>query len=215
MKITPDIVLKAYATGVFPMSEGRDDPEMFWVDPEQRGILPLDGFHLSRRLHRTVRQDDYDLRIDSAFDAVMNACAAPNSGRWSTWINHEIQELFTELHRRGFAHSVEVWRDGELTGGLYGIALGAAFFGESMFSHRTDASKIALVHLVGRLRSGGFQLLDTQFITDHLRQFGAVEIPRRDYHSRLASALSVAGDFWLSGRSLSAASILQSITQTS
>ena len=215
MKITADIVLKAYATGVFPMSEGRDNREMFWVDPEQRGILPLDSFHLSRRLRRTVRQDGYDLRIDSAFGAVMNACAAPASGRWSTWINHEIQDLFTELHRRGFAHSVEIWRNGELAGGLYGIALGAAFFGESMFSRRTDASKIALVHLVGRLRAGGFQLLDIQFITDHLRQFGAIEIPRRDYHSRLASALSGAGDFWLSGRSLSASSILQSITQTS
>ena len=215
MKITADIVLKAYATGVFPMSEGRDNREMFWVDPEQRGILPLDSFHLSRRLRRTVRQDGYDLRIDSAFGAVMNACAAPASGRWSTWINHEIQDLFTELHRRGFAHSVEIWRNGELAGGLYGIALGAAFFGESMFSRRTDASKIALVHLVGRLRAGGFQLLDIQFITDHLRQFGAIEIPRRDYHSRLASALSGAGDFWLSGRSLSASLILQSITQTS
>jgi leucyl/phenylalanyl-tRNA--protein transferase len=215
MKITADIVLKAYATGVFPMSEGRDNREMFWVDPEQRGILPLDSFHLSRRLRRTVRQDGYDLRIDSAFGAVMNACAAPASGRWSTWINHEIQDLFTELHRRGFAHSVEIWRNGELAGGLYGIALGAAFFGESMFSRRTDASKIALVHLVGRLRAGGFQLLDIQFITDHLRQFGAIEIPRQDYHSRLVSALSGAGDFWLSGRSLSASSILQSITQTS
>jgi leucyl/phenylalanyl-tRNA--protein transferase len=197
------------------MSEGRDDGHMFWVDPEQRGILPLDGFHLSRRLRRTVRQGGYEIRINTAFEAVMNACAASASGRWTTWINHEIQDLFTALNGRGFAHSLEVWRDDELAGGLYGIALGGAFFGESMFSRRTDASKIALVHLVGRLKSGGFQLLDTQFITDHLRQFGAVEISRDDYHSRLVPALSVAGDFWLSGRSLSAESILQSITQTS
>ncbi len=215
MRITADIVLKAYASGVFPMSEGRDNPEMFWVDPEMRGILPLDGFHLPRRLRRTVRREIFDIRTDSAFSDVMNACAAPASGRWTTWINHEIQTLFTELHERGFAHSVEAWMDDELVGGLYGIALGAAFFGESMFSRRTDASKVALVHLVGRLRLGGFQLLDTQFITDHLRQFGAVEISREAYHSRLAPALSVAGDFWLSGKSLSTDSILQSITQTS
>ena len=215
MRITADIGLKAYASGVFPMSEGRDNPEMFWVDPEMRGILPLDGFHLPRRLRRTVRREIFDIRTDSAFSDVMNACAAPASGRWTTWINHEIQTLFTELHERGFAHSVEAWMDDELVGGLYGIALGAAFFGESMFSRRTDASKVALVHLVGRLRLGGFQLLDTQFITDHLRQFGAVEISREAYHSRLAPALSVAGDFWLSGKSLTTDSILQSITQTS
>jgi len=202
MKITPDIVLKAYATGIFPMSEGRDNREMFWVDPEQRGILPLDGFHLPRRLRRTVRGD-------------LTACASPATGRWTTWINREIQDLFTELHHRGHAHSVEAWAGDELVGGLYGIALGGAFFGESMFNRRTDASKVALVHLVGRLHMGGFELLDTQFITDHLRQFGAVEISRDSYHSRLESALSLAGDFWLSGKSLSSASILQSITQTS
>jgi leucyl/phenylalanyl-tRNA--protein transferase len=215
MKITPDIVLQAYATGVFPMSEGRENSEMFWVDPEQRGILPLDGFHLSRRLRRTVRRETYEIVIDRAFEAVMTACASPATGRWTTWINHEIQDLFMALHRRGHAHSVEAWAGGELVGGLYGIALGGAFFGESMFSRRTDASKVALAHLVGRLLGGGFVLLDTQFITDHLRQFGAVEISRDDYRSRLEAALLVAGDFWLSGRSLSSASVLQSITQTS
>ena len=215
MQITPDIVLKAYATGIFPMSEGRDEPEMFWVDPEKRGILPLDEFHLSRRLRRTVRQSPFTIRIDSAFEQVMIACAAPASGRWTTWINNEIQELFTTLHHRGFAHSVEAWEGEELVGGLYGIALGAAFFGESMFSRRTDASKIVLVHLVARLQAASFVLLDTQFITDHLRQFGAVEISRAEYHSRLSLALSEYSAFSLSGRSLSSAAVLQSITQTS
>ncbi|MDA1101444.1 MAG: leucyl/phenylalanyl-tRNA--protein transferase [Proteobacteria bacterium] len=223
MKITPDIVLKAYACGIFPMSDGRDEPEMYWVDPEMRGILPLDGFHLSRRLRRTVRQDHFIIRVNSAFEQVMTACAAPASGRWTTWISHEIQDIFTALHHRGFAHSVEAWTGEELVGGLYGIALGTAFFGESMFALRADASKVALVHLVARLRQAEYTLLDTQFITDHLRQFGAMEIDRAEYHSRLSAALSGAssgtlsrlGDFNLSGRSLSSATVLQSITQTS
>ena len=215
MKITPDIVLKAYATGVFPMSDGRDDLKIFWVDPENRGILPLDNFHLPRRMHRIVRTDQFQIRTDTAFAEVMDACAAPASGRWTTWINHEIQELFLDLHERGFAHCVETWANDELAGGLYGIALGGAFFGESMFSRCNNASKVALVHLVGRLKLGGFILLDTQFITNHLIQFGAVEITRATYHSRLASALSVAADFNLSGKSLTSATVLQSITQTS
>jgi len=215
MKITSDIVLKAYATGVFPMSDGRDDLKIFWVDPENRGILPLDEFHLPRRLHRVVRTDQFQIRTDTAFTEVMDACAAPASGRWTTWINHEIQELFLDLHERGFAHCVESWANDELAGGLYGIALGGAFFGESMFSRRNNASKVALVHLVGRLKLGGFILLDTQFITNHLIQFGAVEITRAAYHSRLASALSVVGDFHLSGKSLTSATVLQSITQMS
>ncbi len=215
MKITPDIVLKAYATGVFPMSDGRDDLKIFWVDPENRGILPLDNFHLPRRMHRIVRTDQFQIRTDTAFTEVMDACAAPASGRWTTWINHEIQELFLDLHERGFAHCVETWANDELAGGLYGIALGGAFFGESMFSRRNNASKVALVHLVGRLKLGGFILLDTQFITNHLIQFGAVEITRAAYHSRLASALSVVGDFNLSGKSLTSATVLQSITQMS
>jgi len=215
MKITPDIVLKAYASGIFPMSDGRDEPEMFWLDPEKRGILPLDGFHLSRRLRRTVRREAFTIGVDTAFEHVMTACAAPASGRWTTWINHEIQDLFTSLHHQGFAHSVEAWVGEELVGGLYGIALGAAFFGESMFSRRTDASKVALVHLVARLSQGSFVLLDTQFITDHLRQFGAIEISRAEYHSRLSAASLRSGDFNLSGRSLSSEAVLQSITQTS
>ena len=215
MKITPEIVLKAYATGVFPMSDGRDDRKIFWVDPENRGILPLDNFHLPRRMHRIVRTDQFQIRTDTAFAEVMDACAAPALGRWTTWINHEIQELFLDLHERGFAHCVETWTNDELTGGLYGIALGGAFFGESMFSRRNNASKVALIHLVGRLKLGGFILLDTQFITNHLLQFGAVEITRAAYHSRLASALSVVGDFNLSGKSLTSATVLQSITQTS
>ena len=215
MRITPDILLKAYATGIFPMSDGRDEPEIFWVDPETRGILPLDAFHLSRRLRRTVRREAFTIRFDCAFEQVMTACAAPASGRWTTWINHEIQELFNVLHRRGFAHSVEAWVGDELVGGLYGIALGAAFFGESMFSRRSDASKVALVHLVARLTRGSFVLLDTQFITNHLRQFGAIEIARADYHSRLSVALSGSGEFSLSGRPLSSEGALQSITQTS
>ena len=215
MKITPDIVLKAYSTGVFPMSDGRDDLEIFWVDPENRGILPLEKFHLPRRMHRIVRTNQFQIRTDTAFAEVMDACAAPASGRWTTWINHEIQELFLDLHERGFAHCVETWANDELAGGLYGIALGGAFFGESMFSRRNNASKVALIHLVGRLKLGGFILLDTQFITNHLIQFGAVEITRAAYHSRLASALSVVGDFNLSGKSLTSATVLQSITQMS
>ncbi len=215
MRITPDILLKAYATGIFPMSDGRDEPEIFWVDPETRGILPLDAFHLSRRLRRTVRREAFTIRVDSAFEQVMTACATPASGRWTTWINHEIEELFAVLHHRGFAHSVEAWVGNELVGGLYGIALGAAFFGESMFSLRSDASKVALVHLAARLTLGSFVLLDTQFITSHLRQFGAIEITRADYHSRLSVALSGSGDFSLSGRPLSSEVALQSSTQTS
>ena len=215
VEITPDIVLRAYAAGVFPMSEGRHDPHMFWVDPKERGVLPLERFHLPRRLARTVRSGTYEVRIDSAFDDVIEACSEPAPGRWSTWINDEIIALFRTLHRRGFAHSVECRLDGELVGGLYGIALGGAFFGESMFSRRTDGSKVALVHLVGRLKRAGFMLLDTQFVTDHLKQFGAVEIARDDYHRQLELALNYSADFSLGGAALSASEVLQSITQTS
>jgi len=215
VEITPDLVLKAYAAGVFPMAESRDDPNLFWVDPRQRGVLPLDDFHLSRRLRRTVRNSALRIAVDSDFVQVIERCASPAPGRWSTWINEQILELFTTLHRRGFAHSVEVWDREALVGGLYGIALGAAFFGESMFSQQRDASKIALVHLVGRLKLAGFQLLDTQFVTDHLRQFGAREIPRDDYHMRLERALDYSVDFSLGGRTPSPEEVLQSITQTS
>ena len=215
MKITPDIVLQAYAAGVFPMSDGRNENKIFWVDPEHRGILPLNNFHLPRRLHRIVRSDRFQITTDTAFEEVIEACAEPASGRWTTWINHEIQDYFLELHERGFAHSLETWNNDELVGGLYGIGLGGAFFGESMFSRQNNASKVALVHLVGRLKLGGFKLLDTQFVTKHLHQFGVVEISREAYHSQLAAALSIAGDFNRTDPSLSTAAVLQSITQTS
>jgi len=215
IEITPDIVLRAYAAGVFPMSESRDDPNLFWVDPKQRGILPLDGFHLPRRLKRTVRRQVFDVRVDTAFAEVMDGCAGPAPGRWSTWINEQIIDLFTALHDRGAAHSVECWLDDRLVGGLYGVSLGAAFFGESMFSQVTDASKVALVHLVARLRLGGFELLDVQFVTDHLAGFGAIEIPRAAYHRKLESAVNHSADFSLGGTSPSVDSVLQSIAQTS
>ena len=187
--LTPDILLRAYAMGVFPMARSRDDARLYWIDPEQRGILPLDGFHVSRSLRRTLRRGGFEIRIDTAFEAVMRACGESTAKRPDSWINDEIVRLFVQLFRRGLAHSVESWRDGELVGGLYGLALGGAFFGESMFSRATDASKAALVHLVARLRLGGFVLLDTQFVTDHLQGFGAVEISRDDYRRRLAEAI--------------------------
>ncbi len=215
VQITADLVLKAYAVGVFPMSEGREDDRMFWVDPDRRGVLPLDDFHLPKRLRRTVRSERYAVKVDRRFQSVIEQCAAPSSGRYSTWINHDIQDLFLELYDLGYAHSVEVYREGELVGGLYGLALGGAFFGESMFSRARDASKVALVHLVGRLIRGNFLLLDCQFITDHLRQFGAVEIDRDEYRRRLSEALNQPSDFFAGGRDLSASDVLQSITQTS
>jgi len=215
VEITPDLVLKAYAAGIFPMAESRDDPEVFWVDPEWRGILPLDRFHLPRRLRRTVRGERFRITADLAFERVIRACAESREGHRDTWINARILELYSELHRRGHVHSIEVWEGEALVGGLYGVAMGAAFFGESMFSHRRDASKVALVHLVGRLVVGGFALLDTQFVTGHLEQFGAVEISRRDYQRRLDAALRQRADFSCAGAELSAATVLQSITQTS
>ncbi|MCC7427095.1 MAG: leucyl/phenylalanyl-tRNA--protein transferase [Alphaproteobacteria bacterium] len=188
-EITPDLLLRAYAAGLFPMAERRDSERLFWLDPEARGILPLDGFHLSKRLHRTVRAGTYEVRCDSAFAAVMAGCAAPGTGRGETWINPEIERLYDALHAMGHAHSIECWHEGALVGGLYGVSLGAAFFGESMFSRARDASKVALVHLVARLRLAGFSLLDTQFVTGHLSQFGAIEIARAEYRAMLAHAL--------------------------
>lgn len=188
--LTPELLLHAYGAGIFPMAESAGDPELFWVDPVRRGVLPLESFHIPHRLRRTVRSHRFTIRCDTAFETVMRACASATAERPQTWINDDIIHLYTELHRRGAAHSVESWIGDELVGGLYGVKLGAAFFGESMFSRVTDSSKVALVHLVARLRQGGFTLLDTQFVTDHLRRFGAVEIPRRDYHARLAAALA-------------------------
>jgi leucyl/phenylalanyl-tRNA--protein transferase len=214
--LTPELLLRAYAAGIFPMAETAEDPDVFWVDPEQRGILPLDRFHLPRRLARTLHQDSFEVRCDAAFEAVVRGCAEPTPERPKTWINEEIVRLYAALHRLGFAHSVETWRGGELVGGLYGVALGAAFFGESMYSRVTDASKVALAQLVARLRLGGFRLLDTQFVTDHLQQFGAIEISRAQYHRRLAAAIQLKA--YLPREPLAGAavvSVLQSSTPTS
>ncbi|MBF0562345.1 MAG: leucyl/phenylalanyl-tRNA--protein transferase [Alphaproteobacteria bacterium] len=187
-QITPELVLRAYAAGIFPMAESRDNPQLHWIDPETRGILLLDAFHVSRSLMKVLRREVFKIRCDTAFEAVLRGCAAPTPKRRDTWINSEIHSLFTELFRQGHAHSVETWRDGRLVGGLYGVSIGAAFFGESMFSQESDASKVALCHLVARLRRGGFLLLDTQFTTAHLSRFGAIEISRQEYLERLEQA---------------------------
>jgi len=194
--ITPEILLKAYACGIFPMADSADDPNLFWVEPHERGIIPLDTFHVPRRLARTMRSGVFEVRVDSDFDAVISGCARRRPGRRSTWINAEIRRLFGALFDRGFVHTVETWRDGELVGGLYGLALGGAFFGESMFSEERDASKIALVALVERLRAGGFTLLDTQFVTEHLATFGASAVSRERYQELLEAALMVRADFF-------------------
>lgn len=189
LEITPDVLLKAYACGIFPMAESADDPALYWVEPERRGIIPLDGFHVPSRLARTVRNTAFRVVIDHDFPAVIDGCAAAADGRERTWINERIRSLYVALAERGCCHSVEVYDGDALVGGLYGLALGRAFFGESMFHRATDASKIALVHLVARLIAGGFTLLDTQFITSHLQSFGAIEVPRRRYQTLLADAL--------------------------
>lgn len=189
-EITPDVLLKAYACGIFPMAESADDPALYWVEPEQRGIIPLDGFHISTRLARTVRTTSFGVVADRDFPAVIDGCAAAAAGRERTWINQRIRALYIALAERGACHSVEVYDGAKLVGGLYGLALGRAFFGESMFHRATDASKIALVHLVARLIAGGFTLLDTQFTTSHLQSFGAIEVPRRRYQALLADALT-------------------------
>jgi leucyl/phenylalanyl-tRNA---protein transferase len=194
-EITPEMLLRAYACGIFPMAESVDDPTLFWVEPEQRGIIPLDGFRISSRLARTVRSDAFTVSVNTAFRAVIDGCAEPQPGRDNTWINQRIRDLYTGLHDIGHGHSVEVWQDGDLVGGLYGVSLGRAFFGESMFHRARDASKVALVHLVARLIAGGFVLLDTQFVTEHLRTFGATEVSRRRYRAQLDKAVIGAADF--------------------
>jgi leucyl/phenylalanyl-tRNA--protein transferase len=199
-ELTPDMLLRAYAIGVFPMAEDRDDPDLFWVDPRMRGIIPLDDFHVPRRLRRTVRNGGFRVTVDSAFEATIEACAESTELRPRTWINDRIIMLYTSLYHLGFAHSVECWLGRRLIGGLYGVAMGGAFFGESMFSRESDASKIALIHLVARLRAGGFSLLDSQFITRHLRRFGAIEIPRGEYRQRLAEALKRNAEFMTTPR---------------
>jgi leucyl/phenylalanyl-tRNA--protein transferase len=190
----PDELLRCYATGVFPMGESRDDPRIFLVEPEQRGVIPLERFHIPTRLKRTVKADPFEVRVDTAFDAMLDACAAPGPGREDSWINGPIRRLYIELNARGRAHSIECWRGERLVGGLYGVTLGGAFFGESMFSRERDASKVALVHLVARLRRGGWRLLDAQFLTEHLTQFGAVETPHAAYLKMLKAALLVQPD---------------------
>lgn len=187
--ITPEILLRAYAAGMFPMAESADDPEVFWVQPKIRGIIPLDGFHVSKSLAKRIKQHPFDIRVNTAFDRVMEFCAEATDSRPTTWINPLILSLYKDLHRMGYTHSVEAWEGEELVGGLYGVSLGSAFFGESMFARRTDASKICLVHLVERLKARGFTLLDTQFTTDHLKTFGAIDVPRKEYEKLLDKAM--------------------------
>ena len=195
IEITPEVLLKAYACGIFPMAESAEDPALYWLEPEKRGVIPLDRFHLPSRLARTVRSDRFTITVNRDFDAVLEGCAEPRPGRPRTWINARIRVLYRKLHDRRHCHSLEVYDGETLVGGLYGVTLGRAFFGESMFHRARDASKVALVHLIARLKAGGFKLLDTQFVTDHLRTFGAIEVPRRQYHKLLEAALAGEGDF--------------------
>ncbi|MEM8740406.1 MAG: leucyl/phenylalanyl-tRNA--protein transferase [Pseudomonadota bacterium] len=211
LEITPSLLLRAYAAGVFPMAESAEADSLFWVDPKRRGILPLDALHVPRSLRKSLRRGGFRVTVDQAFSDVIDGCAA----RSETWINGEIRDLYITLHRMGYAHSIEVHDDQGLAGGLYGVRLGAAFFGESMFSVRTDASKIALVWLVARLRSGGFMLLDTQFVTDHLAWLGAVEISREAYHKMLDTALERPAQFCALSAGASVDEVLQAATQTS
>jgi leucyl/phenylalanyl-tRNA---protein transferase len=213
IEITPQVLLKAYACGIFPMAENAGDPTLYWIEPERRGVLPLDRLHVPRRLARVIKQERFEVRVDCAYAEVIEGCASSRAGRKTTWINSRIRELYAELFDMGYCHTVETWLDGKLAGGLYGVALGRAFFGESMFSYETDASKVALVHLVARLRHGGFSLLDTQFVTEHLRQFGAQEIARSAFHRRLEMALQGHGEFGRLGSATPGAEILALATQ--
>ena len=220
IEITPQVLLKAYACGIFPMAESAEDPALYWIEPERRGVIPLDRVHISRRLARTVRAERFEIFVDRDFQEVMAACAAPGGGRRKTWINRRIRALYGALYQLGHCHTVEAWRDGQLVGGLYGVVLGGAFFGESMFFRERDASKVALVHLIARLKRGGFGLLDTQFMTEHLKQFGTEEVSRQAYHRMLEAALTLDGDFYClgaggAGTGISGAEVLQSVSQTS
>jgi len=215
LEITPDVLLKAYRIGVFPMGERRDDPKLHWLDPRLRAVLPLDGFHLSTRLARTVRSERFTISADTSFVEVMRACAEPRPGHPESWINDPIIDLYSELHDRGHAHSVECRIGDELVGGLYGVSVGAAFFGESMFSRERDASKVALVHLVARLIQGGFRLLDCQFMTEHLRSFGAIEIQREAFHVLLADAIDRPATFQRELGGADPCAIVQASTRTS
>ncbi len=213
--ITPQVLLKAYACGIFPMAESAEDPTLYWIEPEKRGILPLDAVHVPKRLARTIRQETFEVRVDSDFYGVIDGCAASRAGRRTTWINKRIRDLYGELFHMGHCHTVETWREGRMVGGLYGVSLGRAFFGESMFSYETDASKVALIYLAARLIKGGYAMLDTQFVTDHLKIFGAEEIGREKFHRRLEAALQGRGDFSCLPRDLPSRGILQLVSQTS
>ena len=211
LEITPHVLLKAYAVGIFPMAESAEDPGLYWIEPEARGIIPLDRFHVPRRLARTVAGDPFDIRVDTDFAGVIAGCAAVSGGRAKTWINARIRRLYGELFALGHCHTVEAWRGGRLVGGLYGVRLGAAFFGESMFARERDASKVALVHLVARLKAGNFRLLDTQFTTAHLKQFGAIDVDRRQYHRLLEAAIARQADFNALPRRTAGADVLQGL----
>ncbi len=215
LEITPQVLLKAYACGIFPMAESAEDPGLYWIEPEARGILPLNRFHVPRRLARTVASDLYEIRVDHDFAAVIKGCAAAAPDRPKTWINARIRRLYGELFDLGHCHTIEAWENGELVGGLYGVRLGAAFFGESMFSRARDASKVALVHLVARLRRGGFRLLDTQFTTEHLKQFGAVDVDRRQYQHLLEKAIEGDADFYRLAGGATGDDALQAVSHTS
>ena len=221
LEITPQVLLKAYACGIFPMAESASDPSLFWVEPELRGIIPLDEFHIPQSLKKTMRRNPFEVSVDTDFETVIEACAQSTAERPKTWINERIRRLYTQLHEIGHCHSVECWSGDELVGGLYGVRLGGAFFGESMFSRTTDASKVALVHLVHRLKTGGFVLLDTQFTTDHLKRFGAIDVPKDTYSRLLAEAVERDADFFpyeeetYEGGGASSDVILQSFSQMS
>lgn len=208
IEITPQVLLKAYACGIFPMAESAEDPALYWIEPQARGVLPLDAIHVPRRLARTIRSGVFEMRINSDFEGVIGGCAASRPGRRSTWINSRIRQLYGALFAQGHCHTVETWLEGRLVGGLYGVALGTAFFGESMFSTERDASKIALVYLAARLIAGHFTLLDTQFVTDHLRQFGTIELDKVAFQTELDMALAARGDFLALPRDASADVIL-------
>jgi leucyl/phenylalanyl-tRNA--protein transferase len=195
IEITPEVLLKAYACGIFPMAESAEDPALYWIEPDMRGIIPLEGFHVPSRLARTVRTTSFTVWVNRDFDGVIDGCAEPKTERNRTWINARIRRIYRSLFEHGHCHSVEIYDGETLVGGLYGVSLGRAFFGESMFHHARDASKIALVHLIARLRAGGYRLLDTQFVTDHLKTFGAVEVPKRRYHRMLEEAIAGEADF--------------------
>ena len=215
VEITPQGLLKAYACGIFPMAESAEDNALYWIEPERRGILPLDAIHVPKRLARTIRQRRYEIRVDTDYDGVIEGCAASRPDRRSTWINGRIRTLYRKLFELGHCHTVEAWYEGRLVGGLYGVRLAGAFFGESMFSLERDASKVALMYLAARLKYGGFSLLDTQFVTNHLIRFGAIEIPRESFQGLLDGALAGSGDFFALSADVSPESVLQLVSQTS